>query len=210
MVPPIGSPEFYRNPYSTYRELLSSGTRAVRLSPHVVVFTHYQDCLDILRDPRLSARRYVRGLAHFTGEQRRELANWESLAQKMMFFMDTPDHPRVRKLLLKAFSPEAMAAMQPRIEALLREILDGLPVGETFDFMRRVAHRFPALVIGEILGMPHSAWDRLMEWSDTVLAFAAAMQAPFELAQEAIGSPWSSWNTWTACWRKSASIPPTT
>jgi cytochrome P450 len=102
----------------------------------------------------------------------------------MMFFMGAPHHARVRKLLLRAFSPEALAALQPRTGGLF-DILDGLRTGTEIDFMRHVAHRFPALVIGEILGVPRDNWSRLMEWSDIFIEFIASFQGPFELAMRA-------------------------
>ena len=181
-VPAIGTPAFFADPYRTYRALLDSGTRALRLSPHMVVVTHYQDCLDTLRDPRLSARRYVRQLAHFTPEQKAHLADWTNVAAHQMFFMDPPEHTRVRKLLHRAFSPETLAAMVPRIEVIFRELLDRVPAGVEIDFMRSLAHPFPALVIGEILGFPRDDWDRLMHWSDIFIEFVAMFQPSFELA----------------------------
>jgi cytochrome P450 len=184
-VPPIGSPAFFRDPYRTYRALLDSGNRTVRLSPHIVAVTHYRDCLDILRDPRLSAKRYTRPLAHFSDEEKRRIGAWTRAAENMMFFMDAPSHTRVRKLLLRAFSPEALAALQPRIRALFGDILDGLPIDTEIDFMRQVAHLFPALVIGEILGVPRDNWNRLMEWSDIFIEFFTTFQATFDLAMRA-------------------------
>ena len=184
-VPPIGSPAFFSDPYRTYRMLLDSGTRTVRLSPHIVAVTHYRDCLDILRDPRLSAKRYTRQLAHFTDEQKSQIGAWTRASENMMFFMDAPSHTRVRKLLLRAFSPESLAAMQPRIRRLFLDILDGLSTGVEIDFMRSVAHPFPALVIGEILGVPRDSWSRLMEWSDIFIEFIATFQGTFELALRA-------------------------
>ncbi|MBV8902834.1 MAG: cytochrome P450 [Acidobacteriia bacterium] len=187
-VPPIGSAEFFKDPYPTYRALLDSGTRVVRLSPHIVAVTHYRDCLDILRDPRLSAKRYVRQIAHFSEEQKRQIASWTRASGNMMFFMDAPSHTRVRRLLMGAFSPEAVAAIQPRIRRIFLEILEGLPTGVEIDFMGRVAHLFPALVIGEILGVPRGNWDRLMKWSDDFIDFIATFQAPFDLALRATQS----------------------
>ena len=184
-VPPIGSPAFFSGPYCTYRALLDSGTRTVRLSPHLVAVTHYRDCLDILRDPSLSAKRYTRSLAHFSDEEKRRIGVWTRAAENMMFFMDAPNHNRVRKLLLRAFSPEALAALQPRIRALFGDILDGLPIDTEIDFMRQVAHLFPALVIGEILGVPRDNWNRLMEWSDIFIEFFTTFQATFDLAMRA-------------------------
>lgn len=184
-IPPIGTQAFFRDPYRTYRDLLDSGVRAVRLSPHIVAVTHYQDCLDILRDPRLSAKRYVRQLTHFTEDQRRSLASGARVWEAMMIFMDPPEHTRVRKLLLRAFSPDSLAAMVPRIQGIFQELLDGLPTGVEIDLMRRLAHPFPALVIGEILGVPRSHWDRLMEWSEAFIQFQARFQPSIQIAMAA-------------------------
>jgi len=51
--------------------------------------------------------------------------------------------------------------------------------------MRQVAHRFPALVIGEILGVPRDNWKRLMEWSDIFIEFFTTFQGSFDLALRA-------------------------
>jgi cytochrome P450 len=150
-----------------------------------VAVTHYRDCLDILRDPRLSAKRYVGKLAHYTEEERRELSGWEQSSRSQMFFLDPPDHPRIRKPLMRAFSPEAVGAMLPRIRERFQQILDQVPAGVEIDFMSRIAHPFPALVIGEILGVPEDGWERLMEWSDAFIEFFAAFQAPIELGRRA-------------------------
>jgi cytochrome P450 len=183
--PPIGSPEFYRDPYPTYRDFLQSGTRVVRLNPTLVAVTHHRDCLDTLRNPGLSAKRYFRQLAHFNEDERRQLSAWTSSSQNMMFFMDAPEHTRLRKLLQRAFSPEAMAALLPRMEAVLRDVLDVVPAGVEIDFMEHVAHRFPALIIGEILGVSRDMWERLMAWSDTFIEYFAMLQPSLELALRA-------------------------
>src|SRR6185369_16655069 len=115
---PVGSPAFFHDPYPTYRAWLDGEMRVVRLSPAIVAVTHYHDCLEVLRDPRLSAKRFVRTLAHFDEDQKRALPQWTEAARNMMFFMDAPEHTSVRKLLLRAFSPETMSALVPRIESI--------------------------------------------------------------------------------------------
>src|SRR5215813_2777620 len=57
IVPAVGSPEFFRDPYPTYRSLREQGP-LVSLRPNVLACTRYHDCLALLRDPRFSARRY--------------------------------------------------------------------------------------------------------------------------------------------------------
>ena len=181
----LGSPAFYRDPYPTYRALLDSGKRAVRVSPPIVAVPQYRDCTEVIRDARLSAARQQRQMAHFDEEQKRELSSWTTLLENTMIFVDPPEHTRVRKLLHRAFSPEALAALVPRIEAIFEELLNALPVGEQVDFMSRLAHRFPALVVGEILGVPRSDWEPLLRWSDSIAEFVASLNAPIEVARKA-------------------------
>ena len=181
----IGTPAFCRDPYPTYRALLDSGTRAVRLAPNYVAVTHYQDCLDVLRDPRLSAGRTKNRLAHLTDEERRTAISLAGTLEAMMLFTGPPQHTRVRQLLYGFFSPESLFAPRPRINALLQDLLDALPVGVELDFMSSLAHPLPALVIGEILGVPRSHWKQLMNWSDTFIEFIATLRPPLELVLKA-------------------------
>lgn len=183
-VPPVGSPEFFADPYPTYRALREQGP-IVRLRANMLACTRYADCLALLRDPRLSARRYLRPIAHYTPAQQRQLATWVRVASNQIIFMDPPDHTRLRSLLMRAFSPEAIERVIPDIGMLLAELLEEIPRGVEFDFMSRVAQRFPAFVIGEILGIPRRDWDRLLRWCDAFMDFFAAVPAPFQLALEA-------------------------
>src|SRR5215470_2223157 len=184
IVAPVGSPEFFRDPYPTYRSLREQGP-LVSLRPNVLACTRHKDWLALLRDPRLSARRYMRPIAHYTEEQRSQLAAWVRVASHQVIFTDPPDHTRLRSLLMRAFSPEAIERLISRMTALFSEILDEVPLGVEFDFMSSIAHRFPAFVIGELLGIPRDGWDRLMRWCDAFMDFFATVPAPFELALEA-------------------------
>jgi len=47
--------------------------------------------------------------------------------------------------------------------------------------MSEVAHRFPALVIGEILGVPRENWNHLMEWPDIFIEFLTTFQGSIDL-----------------------------
>jgi cytochrome P450 len=181
--PPVGSPEFFRDPHPTYRALREQGP-LVELRPQVLACARYADCLALLRDPRLSARRYMRPIAHFTEEQRGQLAIWIRVASKQVIFADAPDHARLRAPLMPAFSPDAIQRLVPRTSQLFAELLDDISRGVEFDFMRVIATRFPAIVIGDLLGIPREGWDRLMRWCDAFMAFFTTVPAPFDLALE--------------------------
>jgi len=127
----------------------------------------------------------MRPIEHYTEEQRRELATWMRVAAHQVIFADPPDHTRLRSATAGAFSSEGMKRLIPRIENLFLEILDDVSPSVEFDFMSLVAQRFPAFVIGELLGVPREGWERLMRWCDAFMDFFSIVPAPFELALKA-------------------------
>src|SRR5215510_9230151 len=183
-VSPVGSTEFFADPYPTYRLLREQGP-IVRLGANMLASTRYADCLALLRDPRLSARRYLRPISHYTAAEQSQLATWIQIASNQVIFMDPPEHTRLRNLLMRAFSPEAIERLIPRIGALFAKLLDAIPRCTEIDFVSRVAQRFPALVIGEVLGIPRSGWSRLLRWCDVFMGFFTSVPAPFQLALQA-------------------------
>lgn len=84
--------------------------------------------------------------------------------------MDPPKHGSYRQLTSRAFSPRAIAALRPRVDAIVGELLDGLAGEENFDFVSRVAAPLPIAVIGEMLGVPRDDWGQLFTWTNQSVA----------------------------------------
>jgi cytochrome P450 len=83
-------------------------------------------------------------------------------------FLDPPDHPRVRSLVSKAFTPRRIAELAPWIAATAEQLLDEIGDPGEIDLLRRFAHQLPSFVISELLGVPTGDRDRLTAWSDAV------------------------------------------
>ena len=83
-------------------------------------------------------------------------------------FLDPPDHPRVRGLVNRAFTPRRVEAIRPRAEAIASEVLDGIGSADEVDLLAGFAHQLPSLVISELLGVPPGERDELAELSDSV------------------------------------------
>jgi cytochrome P450 len=90
--------------------------------------------------------------------------------------MDPPEHNRHRKLVIQAFTPRAVAALEPRIRAIARESLDAVPLGETIDFVEAVSIPLPMYVIAEMLGVPRADWSEFRRWSDAIIRAAGGMR----------------------------------
>ena len=83
--------------------------------------------------------------------------------------MDPPQHNRHRKLVIQAFTPRAIAELEPRIRAIARESLDAVPTGEPVDFVAAVSTPLPMYVIAEMLGVPRDDWAAFRVWSDAMV-----------------------------------------
>ncbi|MFE9684505.1 cytochrome P450 [Streptomyces sp. NPDC006285] len=74
-----------------------------------------------------------------------------------MFTAYGGDHSRLRRMISPAFSARRIAALQPVIDDLVSDLLDGLddaPDGEVVDLRARLAYPLPIGVIGQLLGIP--------------------------------------------------------
>jgi cytochrome P450 len=83
---------------------------------------------------------------------------------------DEPDHGRQRRVLRASFVPSAVARFEPRLHELCDELLDDLvPRGEG-DFIESFAFPFPALAVGELLGVRAEDREMFRDLSSAVVA----------------------------------------
>lgn len=85
---------------------------------------------------------------------------------------DPPRHTRLRSLVNRAFTPKAVAALEPRIASLAAELLDGLARRPAFDLVGDLAMPLPVRVIAEMLGVADGDRAAFKHWSDLVVASA--------------------------------------
>lgn len=67
---------------------------------------------------------------------------------------DDPQHRRLRSLVSKGFTPRTIGRLEGDLRARTRQILDGVPVGEPFDFVALVSQELPLQAICMVLGVP--------------------------------------------------------
>jgi len=158
--------------------------RCAKLANGYWAVTGHAAALEVLRHPRCGtspiALRYLDGLP--PGAARDEMSH-------RINFLDPPDHPRVRGIVAKAFTPRRIAELRPWIERSAESLLDALQddaaAGAEVDLLARYAHQLPSLVISELLGVPLSDRDRLTGWSDAV-APLLGVRVPPDVKQRAV------------------------
>ncbi len=72
---------------------------------------------------------------------------------------DPPFHALARRLLLPAFAPKPVAALEPFTRALCRELLSATDGKESFDAAIEYAQHIPVRVIAQMLGFPQADAD---------------------------------------------------
>jgi cytochrome P450 len=157
------TPEFYADPYPTYRALREN--EPVRRLPNGSYFlTRYDDLITAYKSTKL-----------FSSDKRREFAPkyGDSLLYEhhttSLVFNDPPAHTRVRRLIMGALSPRAIAAMEPDLIALVGRLLDRLAMKNDVDLIEDYAAAIPIEVIGNLLDVPHGEREPLRDWSLAIL-----------------------------------------
>jgi cytochrome P450 len=155
--------EFYADPYPTYRALREN--EPVKLLPNGSYFlTRYDDLVSAYKNTRL-----------FSSDKKKEFAPkyGSSLLYEhhttSLVFNDPPAHTRVRRLIMGALSPRAIAGMEPDLIALVDRLLDGLAAKGDVDLIDDFAAAIPIEVIGNLLDVPQSEREPLRDWSLAIL-----------------------------------------
>lgn len=96
----------------------------------------------------------------------------EARSSSSMITTDPPRHTQLRSLVNRAFTPRAVAALEPRIEAIANELLDKVTGSREFDLVQDFSYPLPVIVIAEMLGIAPEDRERFKHWSDEVVASA--------------------------------------
>jgi cytochrome P450 len=87
------------------------------------------------------------------------------LMRAMFIGMDPPKHDRLKMLFQAGFTPKRIAAHEPAIREIVRDVLDRLEGRETCDLVTDVAQPAVSRVIGSFMGIPpedDATWATLM------------------------------------------------
>lgn len=82
---------------------------------------------------------------------------------------DPPFHHEARRLLLPAFSPKAIAPLEPFTRDYCRQLLDVVEEREVVDAAKEYAQHIPVRVIAKMLGFPAEDADQFREFVHNAL-----------------------------------------
>jgi cytochrome P450 len=94
----------------------------------------------------------------------------EEFPLPMFIAMDPPKHDAQRKVVSPIVSPANLATMESLIRSRACTILDGLPIGETFDWVDRVSIELTTQMLATLFDFPFEDRRKLTRWSDVATA----------------------------------------
>ena len=164
--------EFYVNPYPTYLALREN--EPVKRMPNGSYFlTRYDDLVTAYKNTKA-----------FSSDKKREFLPkyGDSLLYEhhttSLVFNDPPAHTRVRRLIMGALSPRAIAEMEGDLIALVDRLLDSIAAKGTFELIGDFASAIPVEVIGNLLDVPHDEREPLRDWSLAILGALEPVVSP--------------------------------
>lgn len=83
--------------------------------------------------------------------------------------LDPPRHDRLRALVSLAFTPSRVRAMEPRVRAVARALLDPLLETGGGDLLAQYARHIPSQVIGELIGIPAERIPDFLHWTEAMV-----------------------------------------
>jgi cytochrome P450 len=170
------TPEFYLNPYPTYRALRES--EPVKRMPNGSYFlTRYDDLVTAYKNKLFSSDKKREFLPKY-GDSLLYEHHTTSLV-----FNDPPAHTRVRRLIMGALSPRAIAEMEGYLIALVDRLLDAIEAKGTFELIGDFASAIPVEVIGNLLDVPHDEREPLRDWSLAILGALEPVIGPEAFAR---------------------------
>jgi cytochrome P450 len=102
-----------------------------------------------------------------------------------MLTQDPPIHRRYRGMVNQAFTARRVATLEPYIEKLCHELIDGFVDAGRCEFVVDFAERVPLTVIADQLGVPLSDYELFKSWSDAFVAQLSQMASPDEALEAA-------------------------
>lgn len=170
-----GDPGLLADPFPIWNSLRDRAP-VLRVSDAYVLTTH-ADVRELLgdnfvlysRQQSRHSRRYEEARLRFSDEGRASFDYVMDQEFGQLVRMDPPDHPRVRRVLVPAFSARSLAReMRPKVQERLDAKLDALAARDGVVDFKEFAYTFPLEVLGDLLGIPLTDLDSIHEWAHVI------------------------------------------
>lgn len=180
-------PEFVRDPYPTYRRIRQSSPVFFDETWGLTFFSLHSDVASILRDKRFG--RDIRHVVPLDQVDQRtyptHLPRWYRLIRGSFIDLEPPEHTRLRGKVARSFTRRSAEIRREQIDGLVEGVLDSVRDRGVVDVISDIATPVPLAVIAELMGIPESDREQLIDWSHAIVrVFDLNVSTPEEQAAE--------------------------
>jgi cytochrome P450 len=121
--------------------------------------------------------------------------------------MDGPRHDAHRKVVQPVAAPRNLKRLEPLIRERVIEILDGLPLDETFDWVDRVSIELTTSMLATLFDFPQEDRRKLTFWSDMATASPVQVGATGVTEEERQAALMECLEVFTKLWKERENKP---
>jgi cytochrome P450 len=130
--------------------------------PGYYVLTRHADILEASRNPEL----FCSGEGSTIGDMPEPFREFFG----SMINMDDPRHARLRRIVSGGFTPRMLERVEDDVQRTAAEIVDGIVDRDgSFDFVADVAAALPLRIICQMMGIPDSQYEFVLEHTNVIL-----------------------------------------
>jgi cytochrome P450 len=158
----VNDPDFIRDPYPVLADLRSHGKPIWHEEMQLWLAATHADASAVLRSKTLG-----RIFTPHQPDDVWETFNW--LHADSIMENEGSKHTRLRALVSKAFNRGQIDRLAPRVNAIVKELLDQCQEKGAFDLLADYAEPLPVRVIAELLGVSPEDSIHLRPWSQAIV-----------------------------------------
>jgi hypothetical protein len=160
------NPRDAQDPFESLADLRRNCPVAVLSDPNyppLTVVTRFEDASTVYRACP------VVGVARQRGPQR----DGAGLMGGHLLNLTGPKHAAVRRIVMAAVIPSAVAAAEPAIESMCRSVVGAIPSAGPVDLAEAWASTIPSRAIGHLLGFPDADHRTFFRWTQVFISYVA-------------------------------------
>jgi cytochrome P450 len=173
-------PETQECPYEFYRALRDQAPVYRMPETGHYIISRYDDVREALRRHDVFSNDFDTRSLSPSGQppEVAEIYRTNGWVRKRALQTDPPEHAMYRKLVDGAFTAGRVRAMEPYIDEIVNDLIDGWIDDGQVEFVSRFAQALPMIVIADRLGVPREDAALFKVWSDASVDSIAPSTPP--------------------------------
>lgn len=170
--------DFIRNPWPVWNRLVREYEICWHRDLQMWFVNSHALCAELLKHPQ-----FTQNFQYWAKAPKMNLGepnDFERFISKSLAVLSPPDHLRIRKLTLPAFSRKVMDKIEDKIRDVIVSAFDAIGTPETFDVYSQLAEFLPSRAIARMVGVPPEKEDLFHNGLATNLTIVTRINRPLE------------------------------